>query len=114
MASTIDAVLQTKSVLGKGLNSDDIRLEAVNAKQKVTVIARKMTETVSYVIGAEGNSFSLVLTGPKGSKLFPEEITIRTSTWPRTRQLEQSIPNVVKLSRGSLGEETPCAPNFGN
>jgi hypothetical protein len=70
---------------GRGKNPDDIRLEAVNAKQNavlcsMTVVARRMSETASYVIGAEGNSFSIVLTGAKGFRLFPEEITIRPST----------------------------------
>jgi hypothetical protein len=85
IGSTIDAVLQTKSIIAKGMNADDIRLEAVNAKQNavlcsMTVAARGLTETVTYVIRIEGESFVIVLSGNKGSKLFPREITMRPTT----------------------------------
>jgi hypothetical protein len=82
IGSSIDAVLHTKSVLAKGMQADDIRLEAVNAKQSavlcsMTVAAKGLIETVTYVIRAEGESFFIVLSGNKGSKLFPNEITMR-------------------------------------
>jgi hypothetical protein len=85
IGSTIDALLQTKSVIAKGMNSDDIRLEAVNANQNavlcsMTVAAKRLTETVTYVIKIEGTSFMIVLSGNKGSKLFPHEITMRPTT----------------------------------
>ena len=85
IGSTIDALLQTKSVIAKGMDADDIRLEAVNANQNavlcsMTVEAKKLTETVTYVIRIEGSSFIIVLSGNKGSKLFPHEITIRPTT----------------------------------
>jgi hypothetical protein len=85
IGSTIDALLQTKSVIAKGMDSDDIRLEAVNANQNavlcsMTVAAKRLTETVTYVIRSEGTSFVIVLSGNKGSKLFPHEITMRPST----------------------------------
>jgi hypothetical protein len=85
IGSTIDAVLHTKSIIAKGMNADDIRLEAVNANQNavlcsMTVAARGLTETVTYVIGIEGSSFVITLSGNRGSKLFPHEITMRPAT----------------------------------
>lgn len=85
IGSTIDALLQTKSVIAKGMDSDDVRLEAVNANQNtvlcsMTIAAKGLTETVTYVIAIDGNSFSIVLSGNRGSKLFPHEITIRPTT----------------------------------
>jgi hypothetical protein len=82
IGSSIDAVLHTKSVLAKGMQADDIRLEAVNTKQgavlcSMTVAAKGVVETVTYVIRSEGDSFFIVLSGNKGSKLFPNEITMR-------------------------------------
>ena len=80
IASTIDAVLHTKSVVRK-----DIRLKAVNAKQNavscfMTVTTKGFMETVSYAIVAEDNSFSIILGGKKASKLVPEEMATRPST----------------------------------
>ena len=82
IGSSIDAVLHTKSVLAKGMQADDIRLEAVHATQRavlcsMTVAAKGLVETVTYVIRAEGDSFIIVLSGNKGSRLFPDAITMR-------------------------------------
>jgi len=82
IGSSLDAVLHTKTVLAKGMQADDIRLEAVNANNgavlcSITVAAKDLIETVTYVIRAEGDSFIIVLSGNKGSKLFPNEITMR-------------------------------------
>jgi hypothetical protein len=85
IGSTIDSILHTKSVLAKGMQADDIHLEAVNATQgavlcSMTVTARGIAETVSYVIGVEDNSFLIVLNGQRGSKLFPNEVTMRPAS----------------------------------
>jgi hypothetical protein len=82
IGSSIDAVLHSKAVLAKGMQADDIRLEAVNAYQgavlcSMTVAAKGLVETVTYVIRAERDSFFIVLSGSRGSKLFPNEITMR-------------------------------------
>jgi hypothetical protein len=47
-----------QSILAKGMQADDIRLEAVNSKQaavlcSMTVAAKGLIETVTYVIRAE-------------------------------------------------------------
>ena len=82
IGSSIDSVLNAKSVLAKGMQADDIRLEAVNAKDNavlcsMTVAAKGVVETVTYVIAPEDKSFMIVLSGSKGSKLFPHDITMR-------------------------------------
>jgi hypothetical protein len=83
--STIDSVLHTKSILAKGMQADDIHLEAVNATKgavlcSMTVAAKGVTETVSYVVGVEDHSLLIVLSGERGSKLFPNEITMRPTS----------------------------------
>ena len=82
IGSSIDAVLDTNAVLANGMQADDIRLEAVNAMQpavlcSMTVAAKGVVETVTYAIRAEGNSFIIVLSGNKGSELFPSPITMK-------------------------------------
>jgi hypothetical protein len=64
------------------MQADNVRLEAVNANKaavlcSMTVAAKGLVETVTYVIRAEGDSFIIVLSGNKGSKLLPTEITMR-------------------------------------
>src|SRR5262245_56533520 len=71
IGSAIDAVLHTKAVLAKGMQADDIRLEAVNAYESavlcsMTVAAKGLAETVTYVIRAERDSFFIVLSGSRG------------------------------------------------
>ena len=61
IASTIDAVLHTKSVVRK-----DIRLKAVNAKQNaVSCFMTGTTKGFMETVSAEGNSFSIILGGKK-------------------------------------------------
>jgi hypothetical protein len=80
--SSIDRVLQTKTIIAKGMQADDIHLEAVFTTKgsvvcSMTVQAKGVSESVSYVIGPNDGSYLIVFGGDKGSKLFPESLRLR-------------------------------------
>ena len=79
--SSIDRVLQTKTIIAKGMQADDIHLEAVSTAKgfvvcSMTVQAKGVSEPVSYVIGPNDGSYLIVFGGDNGSKLFPESLRL--------------------------------------
>jgi hypothetical protein len=81
--STADRILKTNVVIAKGMQADDIHMDGVYVDERLvycsmTMSANRITDNVRYIIGVKDNAYVIILGGNSGSRLFPDEVVIRS------------------------------------